>query len=69
LSNGLNIPVHLKTPPEARAASPKRYRLRPVVALLGLMLIGAAALLGIASSSVLEQPGAAMLFSCAPCHD
>jgi hypothetical protein len=69
LTQGLNIPVDLDAPPEATAAHPKSYRLRPVVALLGLILIVVAALFGIASSSLSEQPGAAMLFSCAPCHD
>jgi hypothetical protein len=43
--------------------------MRPVVALLGLILIAIAALFGIASSSQSEQPGAPSLFSCGPCHD
>jgi hypothetical protein len=69
LTNSLNVPVRLDAPPEATAAHLKSYRLRPVMALLGLILIVIAALLGIASSSLSEQPGAALLFSCAPCHD
>ena len=68
MTQGLNVPVRL-APPEATAAHPKPYRLRPIVALLGLVLIAIAALFGIASSSLSEQPGTTILFSCAPCHD
>jgi hypothetical protein len=69
LNDGLNIPVHLDAPPEVTAVHPKAYRWRPVMALLGLILVAAAALFGVASSSLSEKPDAAMLFSCAPCHD
>jgi hypothetical protein len=69
LSNGLNVRVHPDAPSETTAAHPKGYRLRPVVALLGLILIAVATLFGIASSLISEQPDAVALISCAPCHD
>jgi hypothetical protein len=69
LTQGSNIPVRLDAPPEATAAHPKPYRLRPVVALLGLILVAIAALFGVASSSQLDQSGTSILFSCGPCHD
>jgi hypothetical protein len=60
-----------------RAASPEEVaqralsgpRLRPVMALLGLMLVAIVTLFGVASSPLSEQAGVSMLLSCGPCHD
>jgi hypothetical protein len=70
LSAELNIRLPRDAPPEGAAyRRSSGYRLRPVVALLGLIMIAIAALFGIAASSPSEQPAASMLFSCGPCHD
>jgi hypothetical protein len=67
----LNIPAGLDAPPEAGTAHPSSsgHRLRPAIALIGLVLIAIAALFGIATSSQSQQPDALLLFSCGPCHD
>jgi hypothetical protein len=71
LNTGLDIRLNRDALPEERVAyrTWSGRRLRPVVALLGLILISIVTLFGIASSAQLEQPGASMLFSCGPCHD
>jgi hypothetical protein len=56
-------------PEEAAHRNSLGYRLRPVVALFGLIMIAIAVLFGVASSSQSGQSDAAMLFSCGPCHD
>jgi hypothetical protein len=67
----LNARVNHDAPPDESAAHRRSlgsWR-RPLVALLGLMLIIAAELFGIAASSQPQQPDGIALFSCGACHD
>jgi hypothetical protein len=52
----------------ARYHRSRRHRLRPLLALLALVLAVSAGVFGIATSQT-PQPDALMLFSCGPCHD
>jgi hypothetical protein len=59
--------ISLRDAPLVHRAGP--YRLRPLLALLALLLALTAGLFGIAASSQNAPSDALMLFSCGPCHD
>ncbi len=64
--------ISLRDAPLVHRAGPYRpqpYRLRPLLALLALLLAVTAGLFGIAASSQNAPSDALMLFSCGPCHD
>jgi hypothetical protein len=55
--------------PGAAGQGALRRRWRPLAALLGLILIAAAELFGIAALSQTQMPDVLSLLSCAACHD
>ena len=69
MTPGSNIALRIDAPPDRAVHQvASEHRLRPLFAMVGLVLIATALLFGIALSSPAEQPDALMLLSCGPCH-